>query len=223
MRAAAVILVCLVAFLALCFVGAGAFLWQRARVAQNRALYAERAQAQVMAAEQARLLAALERQEAAGETNAGETSAGETTPEGISSALKEALVSVTYGAEPERISGLLALSQQIERSDAVLKALIGALEDDSTVVRSLAATILGNMGEDAAPAAFALSEKLVEPAVRDAALYALRAIGRAGDGAIAPLEALLDSTDPEVQDAATRALRAVRGRLEAEVPSPQEK
>lgn len=238
MRAAAVILGCLVAFLALCFVGAGAFLWQRARVAQNQALYAERAQADAMAAEQARLLAALARQEAAvemspgltspGVTKSGETNPGKTTPGWIPSALKEALVAVTYGEEPEQISGLLALSQQTGSqqtgpSDAVLKALIGALKDDSTVVRSLAATLLGNMGEDAAPAAFALSENLVEPAVRDAALFALRAIGPAGDGAIAPLEAFRDSADPEVQEAARRALRAVRGRREVDVLDAQEK
>ena len=54
MRAAIVILVCLVAFLALCFVGAGAFLWQRAKVAQSRALYAEIVHAEAMAFEQAR-------------------------------------------------------------------------------------------------------------------------------------------------------------------------
>ena len=97
-------------------------------------------------------------------------------------------------------------------SDAILKALIGSLDDHSAVVRSLAATLLGNLGRDAAPAAFALSGKLVDPAVRDAALYALRSIGRVGDGAIAPLESLLESADPAVRDAAKKALEAVRGR-----------
>ncbi len=201
MRAAIVILVCLVAFLALCFVGAGAFLWQRAKVAQSRALYAEIVQAEAMAFEQARVRVELERQGTGGETSSSVQEL---------SALKEALVAITYGDEKERISGLLALSRQTERSDATLKALIGALKDDSMVVRSLAATLLGNMGEDAAPAAFALGEKLAEPAVREAALYALQAIGPAGDGAIAPLEALLDAADPAVQDAARKALRGIR-------------
>ena len=151
--------------------------------------------------EQARLRVALERQGTIGET---------WSPRSESTAFREALVAITYGDEKERISGLLALSQQSERSDANLKALIGALKDDSTVVRSLAATLLGNMGEDAAAAAFALGEKLAEPAVREAALYALRAIGPAGDGAIAPLEDLLDAADPEVQEAARKALRGIR-------------
>ena len=201
MRAAIVILVCLVAFLALCFVGAGAFLWQRAKVAQSRALYAEIVQAEAMAFEQARLRVELQRQGTGGELS---------SPGPESSALKEALVAITYGDEKERISGLLALSRQTERSDATLKALIGALKDDSMVVRSLAATLLGNMGEDAAPAAFALGEKLAEPAVREAALYALQAIGPAGDGAIAPLEDFLDAADPEVQEAARKALKGIR-------------
>ncbi len=208
MRAATVILVCLVAFLALCFVGAGAFLWQRARVAQRSALYAERVQAEMLAAEQSKMLAALERRQAGEEASAGATTSSET-----STSLKEALVAVTYGDENERISGLLALSRQAERSDAVLKALVTALKDDSTVVRNLAATLLGNMGQEAAPAALALSEKLVEPAVRDAALYALRAIGPAGGDAIASLEGLLESAHPEVQEAAKRALEAARGRV----------
>ncbi len=203
MRAAIVILGCLVAFLALCFVGAGTFLWQRAKVAQSRALYAEIVQAEAMAFEQARVRVELERQGTGGETSSSVQEL---------SALKEALVAITYGDEKERISGLLALSRQTERSDATLKALIGALKDDSMVVRSLAATLLGNMGEDAAPAAFALGEKLAEPAVREAALYALLAIGPAGDGAIAPLEDLLDAADPEVQDAARKALSGIRER-----------
>ncbi len=102
MRAAIVILVCLVAFLALCFVGAGAFLWQRAKIAQSRALYAEIVQAEAMAFEQARVRVELERQGTGGETSSSVQEL---------SALKEALVAITYGDEKERISGLLFESE----------------------------------------------------------------------------------------------------------------
>ncbi|MHC5035458.1 MAG: HEAT repeat domain-containing protein, partial [Planctomycetota bacterium] len=99
-------------------------------------------------------------------------------------------------------------------AEAAMPVLAELLHDDSPLVRTSAASLLGQIGPPAAPTVPALAAALRDesPACREAAVKALQSIGReALPAAPALVEALRDG-DPSVRRAAATALRDVSPR-----------
>jgi HEAT repeat protein len=81
--------------------------------------------------------------------------------------------------EPQaRLKAIRALQERKDDAARVVPALIGALKDDSTDVRRIAAGTLGTYGEEAKSATHALTQALHdrEPSVRKVAAQSLKKI-----------------------------------------------
>ena len=92
-----------------------------------------------------------------------------------------------------------------------IEELIGNLQDPDQVVRLYAATVLGSMGEDAAPAVPALLDLLKAGNVHDRKLAALTLgeIGPAAGDAIPDLLEAANDEDDDVSDLAIAALEEI--------------
>jgi HEAT repeat protein len=100
---------------------------------------------------------------------------------------------------------------EIGKDDLTIDKLIANLKTSHQVIRIHAATVLGSMGEKAAPAVAALLELLQADNVHDRKLAALTLgeIGPAAEQAIPALLAAVDDEDEVVSEMAEWALEVI--------------
>jgi HEAT repeat protein len=112
-----------------------------------------------------------------------------------------------------RHRGMAARALGVLHATEALPELVQVLSDGGKYDRILAASALGQLGHDAAPAVGALSAVLDDPDLdlRRAAVEALGRIGDAAAPATAAIAAQLKTGDGRLQEAARRALAAVGG------------